>query len=197
VDSHTGMTDDQSLVAAVLAGEHGAFTRLVSLHQKLVWHLIQRMVGDVEDTRELSQEVFLRVHRQLPQFRFEAALSTWIGQVAFSVAARQLRRKRLPMVEHDGLFGVDSASDPLAHIDDGSNLEAAHADADLRRHLASSLAALPPLLRTLVTLYHVDELGIPEIARITDLPAGTIKSHLFRARKRLRDRLEPLLGDAT
>jgi RNA polymerase sigma factor (sigma-70 family) len=189
------MNDERALVAAVLAQAPGAFAALVERHQNLVWQMIHRMVADPEDTRELSQEAFLRVHRQLPQFRFDAALSTWIGQVAFSVGARHLRRKRLPMVEHEGWLGRDDASDPLAHVADGSDVENEAADADLHAQLERALAALPPLLRTVVTLFHVEERGIPEIAVMTGLPAGTIKSHLFRARRRLRDRLEPLLGE--
>jgi RNA polymerase sigma-70 factor (ECF subfamily) len=185
------MTDDRSLVAAVLAREHGAFARLVEGHQRLVWHLLHRMVADAEDTRELAQEVFLRVHQRLPQFRFDAALRTWIGQIAFSVAARHLRRKRLPLVA----FDASADDDAVLAIGDGTDLEADAVDAQALRHLDAALAELSPLLRTLVTLYHVDELPIPEIARVTALPEGTIKSHLFRARKRLRDRLAPALGD--
>jgi RNA polymerase sigma factor (sigma-70 family) len=188
------MTDDRSLVAAVLAQAPGAFAVLVERHQNLVWQMIHRMVANPDDTRELSQEAFLRVHRQLAQFRFDAALSTWIGQIAFSVGARHLRRKRLPMVEHEGWFGAEESNDPVAHVADGTDLENDFANADLHGHLERALAALPPLLRTVVTLYHVEERGIPEIAGMTGLPAGTIKSHLFRARRRLRDRLEPLLG---
>lgn len=188
------MTDDRQLVSAVLACEHGAFARLVERHQKLVWHLVFRMVADAEDTRELSQEVFLRVHQRLAQFRFDAALGTWIGQIAFSVAARHLRRKRLPLVSHDEFGGDQESVNLFARIADDTDLEAEFCSAEEVKHLGQALAALPALQRTLVTLYHVDELGIPEIARITSLPQGTIKSHLFRARKLLRDRLSPALG---
>jgi RNA polymerase sigma factor (sigma-70 family) len=185
------MTDDRTLVAAVLAHERGAFARLVEMHQGLVWHLVQRMVNDAEDTRELCQEAFLRVHQRLAQFRFDAALRTWIGQIAFSVAARHLRRKRLPLVAYDESAG----DDPALQVRDPVDVEARHADAQATHHLEAALAALPPVPRALVTLYHAEELGIPEIARITGLPEGTIKSHLFRTRKLLRDRLAPLLGD--
>jgi RNA polymerase sigma factor (sigma-70 family) len=93
----------------------------------------------------------------------------------------------LPLIDHF------SADDTIAFIPDDTDLEASMVDADLHHQLELAIAELPPLLRTLITLYHLDELGIPEIARITDLPVGTIKSHLFRARRRLRDRLAPLL----
>ena len=91
--------EDRELVTAVLARAPGAFERLVARHQKLVWHLVYRMVQHPEDARDLSQEVFLRVYQRLGQYRFESALATWIGRVAFSVSTRHLQRRKLPIVE--------------------------------------------------------------------------------------------------
>lgn len=179
--------DDRALVAAVLARRPGAFETLVSRNQKLVWHLVYRIVQQPEDTRELAQEVFLQVHRRLGQFRFESALSTWIGRIAFSVASRHMQRRRLPMVEPD-----EDGPSPLEQVGDGFDLAGAVADADLMRRMHEAIEALPPLQRTLITLYHMEELGIAEVARITDLPEGTVKNYLFRARLRLRRHLESL-----
>ena len=182
---------DRMLVAAVLAGARGAFETLVRDHQRLCWHIINRMVRQPDDTRELCQETFLRVHRYLHQYRFESALKTWIGQVAYSVARRHLERKRIPVVEPVG------DEDPAALVERVAgdfDLEAASADAELGAVLHAEIEALPPLQRTVLTLYHLDEVPIGEIARITGLSAGTIKSHLFRCRARLRGRLQARLG---
>jgi len=187
------MTDDQSLVQAVLAGKPQAFARLIDRHQKLVWHVLMRMLGQREDAEDLAQEVFLRVHRVLPQFRFESSLATWIGQIAFSMATRHLQKKRLPFVD---LAGEDGDSDWCERVSDGFDLEAALADAELAEHLRRELDALPALQRTLITLYHQDELGIGEIAGIVAMPEGTVKNYLFRARQRLRRALEVKLGVA-
>jgi RNA polymerase sigma factor (sigma-70 family) len=181
--------DDRSLVTAVLANAPGAFERLVREYQGLCWHIIQRMVRHPEDTRELCQEAFLRVHQCLHQYRFDAALKSWIGQVAYSVAKRHLERKRIPLAEPaadaDGLSLLD-------HVGDGFDLETATADDEIARHLHAAIDTLPPLQRTVLTLYHLDELPIAEIAGITGLAEGTIKSHLFRSRKLLRDALQHL-----
>lgn len=187
-----GVVDaDRLLVAAVLAGAPGAFETLVRDHQRLCWHIINRMVRHPDDTRELCQDTFFRVHRYLHQYRFESALKTWIGQVAYSVARRHLERKRIPLVEPAG--GDDSIS-LVEQVADGFDLEAASADAEAGAMLHAEIEALPPLQRTVLTLYHLDEVPIPEIARITGLAAGTIKSHLFRCRARLRGRLQARLG---
>ncbi len=187
------MSDDQTLVDAVLADAPGAFEQLVRQYQGLCWHIIQRMVRHPEDTRELCQETFIRIHRNLHQYRFDAALKSWVGQVAYSVARRHLERKRIPLAE-------PSPADPdrslLDTVDDGFDLEAATADAQVNQHLHAAIEALPPLQRTVLTLYHLDELPISDIATITGLAEGTIKSHLFRSRKRLRALLAPRIGVA-
>jgi RNA polymerase sigma-70 factor (ECF subfamily) len=182
---------DRVLVEAVLAGAPGAFETLVRDHQRLCWHIINRMVRHPDDTRELCQDTFLRVHRYLHQYRFESALKTWIGQVAYSVARRHLERKRIPVVE---AAGDEDGVSIVERVADDFDLEAASADAEIGAVLHAEIEALPPLQRTLLTLYHLDEVPIPEIARITGLATGTIKSHLFRCRARLRGKLQERLG---
>ncbi|MDQ3040247.1 MAG: sigma-70 family RNA polymerase sigma factor [Pseudomonadota bacterium] len=184
---------DRSLVEAVLANRAGAFEQLVRDYQGLCWHVIQRLVRHPEDTRELCQEAFLRVHRYLPQYRFDSPLKSWIGQVAYSVACRHLERKRIPLAE----VAEDSDGNSLLdNIGDDHDLQAAHAQGEDERELHAAIEALPPVQRTLLTLYHLEELPIAEIATITGMAEGTIKSHLFRSRKHLREILSPRIGVA-
>ena len=185
-------TEDRELVTAVLARAPGAFERLVARHQKLVWHLVYRMVQHPEDARDLSQDVFLRVHQSLSQYRFESALSTWIGRVAFSVASRHLQRKRLPLVE----AANDEEGAAWEQVGDGFDLEAACADHELMGLLGQAIERLPAIQRTLVTLYHLEDMPVGEIAGVTGLPEGTVKNYLFRARAKLRQLLEPKVGVA-
>ena len=187
------MDADRALVEAVLANRAGAFEQLVRDYQGLCWHVIQRMVRHPEDTRELCQEAFLRVHRYLHQYRFDSPLKSWIGQVAYSVAKRHLERRRIPLAEPgDGEDGLSL----LDNLGDGADLQADHARADDERALHAAIERLPPLQRTILTLYHLEELPIAEIATITGLAEGTIKSHLFRSRSRLREILAPRIGVA-
>ncbi|GAB2567125.1 sigma-70 family RNA polymerase sigma factor [Dyella jejuensis] len=177
---------DRPLVQAVLANAPGAFERLVREHQGLCWHIIHRMVRHPEDARELCQDTFLRVHQNLRQYRYESALKSWIGRIAYHVALRHLERKRIALLEPAG----DDGFEGVENISDGFDLQAAYADTEAAAHLHAAIEALPPLQRTLLTLYHLDELPIGEIAVITGLATGTIKSHLFRTRLRLRELLE-------
>lgn len=186
-------TDDRALVAAVLAQAPGAFEHLVRAYQGLCWHIIHRMVRHPEDARELCQEAFLRVHQRLHQYRHESPLKSWIGQVAYSIAKRHLERQRIPLVEPSEADQGDGLS-PLDRVGDDFDLEGTCADAQIQGLLHNAIETLPPLQRTLLTLYHLDELPIGEIATITGLAEGTIKSHLFRTRRQLRELLETPLG---
>ena len=193
VNDAATLDDDRALVQDVLAARAGAFERLVRAYQGLCWHVVQRMVRHPEDTRELCQETFLRVHQNLHQYRGDSALKSWIAQVAYSVAKRHLERKRIPLAEvaadDDGLSAAYAVADDF-------DLQAAHGDDEIAGLLHAAIERLPPLQRTVLTLYHLEDVPIAEIAHITGLAEGTIKSHLFRSRRQLRDALENHVGVA-
>jgi RNA polymerase sigma-70 factor (ECF subfamily) len=151
------------------------------------------MVRHPEDARDLCQDTFLRVHQCLHQYRYESALKSWIGRVAYTIALRHLQHKRIALVDN-----TDDNEDYalVENISDDFDLESACADEETAQHLHAAIEALPPLQRTLLTLYYLEEITIPEIARITGLASGTIKSHLFRSRLRLRGVLENRTGVA-
>jgi RNA polymerase sigma factor (sigma-70 family) len=179
--------DEHAWVRAAVDGDAHAFEALVLEYQKLCWHIVFRMVGNPDDARDLCQETFLRVHRQLHQFRFECALKSWIGRIAYSIALRHLERRRIAPTTW-----LDEAGDGAAEslTDESADLEGASGDAQHADRLRAAVAALPSVPRTLVTLYHLEELPIAEIATICGMSEGTIKSHLFRARATLRDWLQ-------
>jgi len=186
------MSPDRALVDAVLAATPGAFERLMTEYQGLCWHIIHRMVRNPEDARDLCQETFLRVHLNLHQFRHQCPLKHWIGRIAFSIALRHLKRHKNPIGE---ALAQGSATPVPEEAEDAFDFEAAWDDLTVSRRLHEAIEVLPPIPRMLLTLYHLDDVAIPDIAQITGLPAGTIKSHLYRARLRLRELLEPSMGD--
>jgi RNA polymerase sigma factor (sigma-70 family) len=189
-------SDDRELVAAILGGTPGAFERLVREHQALCWHIVLKLVRDPEDARDVCQEAFLRAHRYLDQYRFDSALRTWIGRIAYSAALRHLERRRIPLAE-DSLANTaeDAPASLLDAIDSGEDLQTRAAQAQIDAIVRSHMDRLPPIQSLLLTLYHLDELTIPEISATTGLPSGTIKSHLARARARLRATLAITLGE--
>jgi RNA polymerase sigma-70 factor, ECF subfamily len=181
------MSADRELVEAVLARRAGAFERLVREYQGLVGHIVFRLVRHADDANELCQETFLRIHRQLHQFRHASSLKAWIGRVAYTIALRHLER------EPPNARG-EAGDDWLERADTGDDLESTLAARESAAIVRAAVDALPPLQRLLVSLYHLEEISIPEIGAITGLPAGTIKSHLFRSRQALRRVLEERMG---
>lgn len=182
------MSTDRALVEAVLAGTPGAFERLVGEYQGLCWHIVHRMVRDREDALDLCQDTFLRVYQNLRQYRHDCPLKHWIGRVAWSIALRHLERRKIGLgAELRSDEALVTVEDEVEEIDHAAALD----DAAAAARLHAAIETLPPLPRMLLTLYHLDDVPIPDIAQITGLPAGTIKSHLFRARAKLRDTLQP------
>jgi len=175
--------NDLTLVKRVLKNEPGSFDVLVKDHQKLVWHIISRLVQNREDTLELSQEVFLQVYNKLGQFKGDSQLSTWIGRIAYHFAVRFLQKKGRQLDEVD--IEVEEASQAEGHSQHEELQQT-----QLKQHVLFAMNQLPIIQQTIVSLYHLEEMTLSEISEITDLPQGTIKSHLFRARNRLKQILQ-------
>lgn len=185
--------NDGEMVARVLAGDREAFRELVRTHQRLVSHVVFRMVRDPRDREEICQDVFVRVYQKLGQFAHESALGTWIARIAYRLSLNHLERRRIPLIDDLGeeekhAGGVDQLPGSAP-----SPLDQAHG-AELRRFVRARVDELPVSYRTVVTLYHLEEMSVAEIAAVMDLPEGTVKSHLFRARKMLKDTLMASYG---
>jgi RNA polymerase sigma-70 factor (ECF subfamily) len=188
------MDDDRSLVSAVLEGDGRAFERLVRTHQRMVEHIVDRVLRDRDAVPDVCQEVFLAVHRHLPRFEFGARLSTWIGRIAFNAAYTHQRRADPALLESGFLgAGGDGEPDDVAFLDSLPSADAGpheRSDADeVEARVRAAVERLPAPWRVAVTLYHLDGLAIEEVAEVMGLPDNTVKSHLFRARKALKDHL--------
>jgi RNA polymerase sigma-70 factor, ECF subfamily len=170
---------ERVLVERCRAGEESAFQELVDRYKDLVFALIARTVQNRSRAEELAQDVFLRVHRGLPYFRGEARLSTWIYRIVANVCTQ----------EH----GRAPAAVPL---DDGSARGAASAtdrqfgDLELRDRLEKAIARLPANYRLLVAAHYLRGVQYEELAEAMELPLGTVKTQLHRAKQQLRRLLE-------
>lgn len=193
-DLPTSPATDQQLVAQVLGGNHAAFGLIVRRTEGLVTQLVFKMIRHPADRPDIAQDVYLRVFKSLAGFRFQAKLSTWVGQIAYNTCLHYLEKKQLVLVDLSEPKPNDSSEEgrsPPAGLVTGPEYdpEAALFDQDLATILGTAIEQLPPLYRTLIALYHQQELSYEEIAQITSLPDGTVKNYLFRARKRLKQHL--------
>ena len=178
-------SESRLLVAEVLNGNSAAFKILIERYQKLVSHVVFRMVANISDREDICQEVFIKVYENLGGFHFESKLSTWIASIAYNACINHLEKKRLPLL--DDLYREEDALEQ--YPSDAVTPDRYVETQDILARVRSEIDKLPVHFRAVVTMYHLDEMPYEEIAEATGMPLGTVKSHLFRARKLLKERL--------
>lgn len=167
--------DDQTLVTEALAGRGEAFGTLVERYDRAVYHLAYRTLRDSEEARDVAQEAFFKAYRSLRTFRPGAKFSTWIFSIAYHACCDRLnRRKRYSNEE------LPERADP------GAGPEQQAIAGDEARRLRAAIAQLPEKYRSVITLYHLQGNQYDEIAQVLEIPIGTVKTHLFRAKEQLR-----------
>ncbi|HUW07913.1 MAG TPA: sigma-70 family RNA polymerase sigma factor [Williamwhitmania sp.] len=175
---------DADLIAQIKCGNTNAFRFLVSKYQRLVWHMVLRMVRQQEDAEDMCQEVFIRVFRNIDSYRGDSKLSTWIGSIAYNTCIDHIRRRgkeKLQLNENleDFSISLPSPQTPSELLQ----------SSDLKRSVHLLVDQLPVHYRTVITLFYLEEFSIQEIGDITSMQEGTIKSYLNRGRKLIRDAL--------
>ena len=173
--------DDKRLIKKVIEGDRSAIQLLVENNKNLVWHIIISIVGHNSDSEDLFQEVFLQVFKGLKRFRADARLSTWIGSITHHVCVDYLRRKN----KHTDMQSNFSEQELAQRVAPDKSWKQAEKE-DFNQLVLKAIANLPPAYRTAITLYHLDERSYKEIAEITGMPDGTVKSYISRGRNLLR-----------
>ena len=171
------LPDERRWVARFQAGDSAAFEKIMSHYEPYVLNLLWRMTGDRARAEDLCQETFIRVLKGLPRFRSESGLKTWIFRIAQNAGA-DLFRTADPRTEP-----LEEESGPRSHSDPAESLERDQ----LRARVERAMAVLPPLPRAVLHLFYWDDLSITEIGSVLGLPEGTVKTHLFRGRRALRE----------
>lgn len=179
-------SDETLLVTASCKGDQDAFAQLVQRHQRRVFNLVFRMLQQYEEANEVTQEAFLAAWQGLPSFRGDALFSTWLYRIAYNCALKQLEQRK----RDKALQAVVQSEYITAQVNCEERIDAA-LDAATRRELISEqLSHLPAKYRIVLVLRHLQEMTYEEMAEILTMPIGTIKTHLFRARNLLKERLE-------
>lgn len=171
---------ERNLVERCRRGDEGAFQELVEEHRSLVFALIARVIPDRSRTEDAAQDVFLRMYRGLPYFRGESRLSTWIYRIVANVCAQEAARRPAPASLDD-----DRVRPPVPAAADRQ-----FSDFELRERLEKAIARLPPNQRLLVAAHYLEGIQYEDLAEALDIPMGTVKTHLYRAKQQLRRMLE-------
>ena len=177
--------DDSDLEERLRRGDPRAFEDLVIAYQHRVFGVALRMLRNRSEAEEIAQEVFLRVHRAVEDFRGEAKLSTWLYAITSRLCLNRLAsgERRMAREGEESLERLRGDADPAAHVE-RIELEAA---------LQRAIPELPEERRIVVVLRDFEGLSYEEIAAALDLPLGTVRSRLHRARTDLKEKLERFL----
>jgi RNA polymerase sigma factor (sigma-70 family) len=178
------MIDDRTLVKNVMAGDMQAFRLLIHQHERLVGHMIGRIVKKEQEVEELCQDVFLKVYDKIGEFNFQSKLSTWIATIAYRHAINHLRKEK---VVFSDLPDEEQFTTSFVEAENPESLAEAE---DMDSFVMKLIDELPVQYKTIITLYHLQSLSYQEMCEITGLPEGTVKNYLFRARNLLKDKVK-------
>lgn len=173
--------------------QHGspeAFAELVERYQDRIYNTCYRLCHNEADALDLTQSAFMRALEALPRFEARSAFFTWIYRIAVNLALsgrRRDRRRRTLSLEDDGPLGVEMHERASGFVAESAALE----QQETHARLAEALEALDAEFRAPLVLKDVEDLDYATIAEILDIPVGTVKSRIFRARMLLRQKLEP------
>lgn len=180
---HSEDMDDVEAVRATLAGDHDAFARIVDRYTPVVYSLALRYLGREQEAEDAVQEVFLRAFDALSRFQLSRRFYSWLYTIAVNhlrnVRNKRRRRGSDDMLPYEDGVAAEEVQRPLA--DPPSELERSEGEAMVR----SALARLQPKYRDVLVLRQFQELSVAEVAEILDLPEGTVKTNLHRAKKAL------------
>ncbi len=185
---------DETLVQDVLDGDQDAFTELVERYQGRLVNYLYRLLRNTEEAHDVAQEVFIKVYQALDRFDPRYRFSTWLFRVGKNAAIDLIRKRRMKLVSlhrHDD--GEEGRDWDLPSPDRGPYREVRNLERGEAIHRA--VDELPEEYRELITLRHFGELSYADIARLKEMPLGTVKNKLFRGRQMLKEELADFLTD--
>lgn len=184
------LQEDLVYIKRVLEGDSSAYTFLQEKYQKLISSLIRRMVHNEDDVQDLSQESFIKAYKALATFQFDYSFSAWLYRIASNTCIDFLRKKRFQTVSLDQPL-YNSEDDYYLEIEDNSYAPDINVLSKERKEaIIKAIDDLPDNYRQIIKLRHEKEMDYKDIADRLDIPLGTVKAHLFRARKMLLQSLK-------
>jgi len=171
--------EHSELIQAILAGDKDLFAEIVDQHKNLVYSILLRMTDDHDEANDLAQEVFIKVFRQLKQFKGKSKLSTWIYKIAYFHGLSYLRKRKR--------WSTDVNS---VDIESNDDINEEIALDELKGHVSECIRNLKPLERTAITLFYLEEMSVKEVAEIMNITESYVKVTVHRAKKSLKEMIK-------
>lgn len=189
------MVSDKDIIEQIVAGDTEKFREIVERYQRLVGHIVFRLITNPIEREEIMQEVFVKAYQNLPKFEFKSKFSTWLSKIAYHTCLNHLKKHKVPLFEAFQNIGNEKSGEEqeaslLARVAaSDSTPEESLLQKNLQSIVLKEIEALPIPYRLIVTLYHLENFSYKEIAQVTGFPEGTVKSYLHRARAYLKQQL--------
>ncbi len=176
---------DGELIASSISGREDTFEELVRRYQRPITGYVYRMLGNYDAALDVTQEIFIKVYNSMARYSSEYKFSTWLYKISHNAAIDYMRRhsvheQSLEVENEDGVYQIQYESKRLSP-------EQEHERGEWREEIETVVKRLPTGYRELILLRHTQDLSYDEIAEITNLPLGTVKNRLFRAREMMRE----------
>ncbi len=182
--------DDAQLIEQALAGNQQAYRSLTERHKGAVFHVVFKIVRDRETANDLVQETFMKAFSSLASYRSEYRFSTWLYKIAANCSIDHLRKKRIQVLSLEGQFNDDSESRTIDVPDYSYHPERDLVRKEQRFSIEEAIDSLPKKYREVIVYRHKDDKSYEEIADLLDIPIGTVKARIFRARELLKKKLK-------
>jgi len=182
-------TEEQALIEGFRRGDYGSFEKIVGAHERKIYNLALRMLGNPDDAKDILQDTFMKVYDHLDKFRGEARLSTWIYRIAMNEALMKIRREKGKMVSIDTFRVTEGETRALDIVDWAERPLDKLLTKELGEEMETAVGKLPEDYRAVFLLRDVEGLSNAEIAKVLEISVPAVKSRLHRARLFLRGEL--------
>ena len=177
---------ENNLIKKTLLGDKDAFAQLVNIYKKRVYNLVYQVLKNHHDSEDLAQEVFIHIYKKLDTFQEKSKFSTWLYRVTYNMSINRLKKVRREIIS----LNEDSINNDSGLIAEMTTPKETYTIKERQEYLHRLVDSLPAKYRTVITLRYLEDLSYEEIADMLDFPVGTVKTHLYRAKKFLKDKLK-------
>jgi|WetSurSiteA1Bulk_404760.scaffolds.fasta_scaffold80925_1 RNA polymerase sigma factor (sigma-70 family) len=181
--------DDSYYITLVLQGNTDAFSFLVEKHKRMAYTLALKLVHVPQDAEDIAQDSFIKAFQALDQYRGESKFSTWLYKIVYNISIAKLRKKQLITIE------IDNEQNHISDVSETENFLTQLTIEEQNDILRNAIDQLPAGEKALITLYYMNDCTIKEITQITEETESNIKIKLFRARRKLWDKLKVHFSD--
>lgn len=181
---------DSAVINRALSGDQDAYSMILDRYRGPLYHMLYKMVHNKEEAEDLVQEAFMKAFRALASFNEEYAFSTWLYKIAANNCIDFLRKKRLQTYSYDKPLEAKDGELRREYADEDKETDKPLLDDEKTRMINAAIDELPPKYKLAIELRHRDEMSYEDIAEQLNIPLGTVKARIFRAREMLKRRLK-------